>query len=113
MVFTLVFASSFEGATFVIQSESGFAGVDVRRRSTSFDVAVAASARRTTTLMGAGSPTAHATFGFAAAPRALQPVPVERAAAMRNVELRMESHVDGRDGESERDERFIDFPCLE
>jgi hypothetical protein len=32
---------------------------------------------------------------------------------MRNVELRMESHVDGRDGESERDERFIDFPCLE
>jgi acyl-CoA hydrolase len=109
----LVFASSFEGATFVIQSESGFAGVDVRRRSTSFDVAVAASARRTTTLMGAGSPTAHATFGFAAAPRALQPVPVERAAAMTKVEpaqrdqREMESHVDG------RAERFIDFPCLE
>ena len=65
--FTSPAASSGFGPTACSQSESGFAGVAVRMRSTCLAVFSAASALRTVTAIPAGSWMAHATFGLAMA----------------------------------------------
>ena len=86
MAFTSPAASSGDGPTAFSQSASGLAGVAVRMRSTCLAVASAASARRTTTDIGAGSWMAQATLGLAMALRAPQPVITDSSPAIAQID---------------------------